>query len=55
VLTVACAEMLRLRGDKAAASTLVDDVRGHFPRHSAFQREIKIALQRMEHELEEPE
>jgi hypothetical protein len=49
VLTVACAEVLRLRGDKVAASTLVDDVRGRFPRHRAFQAEIKIALQRMEH------
>jgi hypothetical protein len=54
VLAVACAEVLRLRGDEAAASTLVDDVRARFPRHRAFQAEVKIALQRMEHELEEP-
>jgi hypothetical protein len=49
VLTVACAEVLRLRGDETAASKLVDDVRARFPRHRAFQAEVKIALQRMEH------
>ncbi len=49
VLTVACAETLRLRGNQAAADALVNDVRGRFPRHRAFQAEIKTALQRMEH------
>jgi hypothetical protein len=48
VLTVACAEVLRLRGDHAAADALVSDVRGRFPRHRAFQAEMKIALSRME-------
>jgi hypothetical protein len=49
VLTVASAETLRLRGDAAAADAFVTDVRGRFPRHSAFQAEVKTALQRMEH------
>ena len=44
ILTVACAETLRLRGESAAARAFVDDVRGRFPRHSAFQREMKSAL-----------
>ena len=48
VLTVACAETLRLRGNQAAADTLVSDVRGRFPRHRAFQAQMKTALQRME-------
>jgi hypothetical protein len=38
VLTVAGAETLRLRGDPAAADALVKEIRGRFPRHSAFQR-----------------
>ncbi len=44
VLTVACAETLRLRGDEAAANALVDEVRGRYPRHSAFQRAMRAAL-----------
>jgi hypothetical protein len=44
ILTVACAEVLRLRGDQDAALALVDDVRGRFPRHRAFQAEMKTAL-----------
>jgi hypothetical protein len=44
VLTVACAEVLRLRGDQAAADALVNDVRGRFPRHRAFQAEMDNAL-----------
>jgi len=49
VLTVACAEVLRLREDQTTADALVSDVRGRFPRHRAFQAEIKTALSRMEH------
>lgn len=48
VLTVACAEVLRLRGNQTAADALVNDVRGRFPRHRAFQAEVKTALWRME-------
>jgi hypothetical protein len=47
VLTVACAEVLRLRGDQAAADALVNDVRGRFPRHRAFQAEMDNALRQM--------
>jgi hypothetical protein len=43
-LTVACAEMLRLRDNEIAADKLVNGVRGRFPRHSAFQREMRNAL-----------
>ena len=50
VLTVACAEVLRLREDQTAADALVDDVRGRFPRHRAFQAEMKTALSRMGHD-----
>jgi hypothetical protein len=50
VLTVACAEVLRLRGNQTAADALVDDVRGRFPRHRAFQREMRAALQWMAHD-----
>lgn len=48
VLTVACAEVLRLRGNQAAADALVNEVRGRFPRHRAFQAEMETALRRME-------
>jgi hypothetical protein len=51
VLTTACAEVLRLRGDREAASAFVSEVRNRFPRHHAFQNELKAALQRMEHSL----
>jgi hypothetical protein len=51
VLTVACAEVLRLRGDKAAADALVGEVRNRFPRHSAFQAEMKTALRQVERGL----
>jgi two-component system cell cycle sensor histidine kinase/response regulator CckA len=44
ILTVACAEVLRARGDKGAADTFVDEIRNRFPRHRAFQAELKTAL-----------
>ncbi|MDH7485353.1 MAG: hypothetical protein QHJ81_03660 [Anaerolineae bacterium] len=46
VLAAACAEVLRLRGDRGAASSLVDDIRNRFPRHRAFQAELNAAVQR---------
>jgi hypothetical protein len=49
VLTAACAEVLRLRGDKAASEALVSDMRARFPRHRAFQSEMESVLRRMEH------
>ncbi len=51
VLTAACAEVLRLRGDKAASETLVSDVRARFPRHRAFQSEMDSALRRTGRDL----
>jgi hypothetical protein len=48
VLTVACAKVLRLRGNQTAADALVSDVRGRFPRHRAFQAEMETALWEME-------
>ncbi len=51
VLTVACAETLRLRGDVAAADSLVAEIRDRFPRHRNFQAELKTAIQRMERSL----
>jgi len=43
-LTAACAETLRQRGDLAAATAFVSEIRTRFPRHSAFQAELKRAL-----------
>jgi tetratricopeptide (TPR) repeat protein len=51
VLAVACAEVLRLREDKAAADALIGAVRNRFPRHRAFQAEMKSALRQMERGL----
>ncbi len=48
VLTAACAEVLRLRGEPEAARRLISDVRGRFPRHRAFQAEMEGAVRRME-------
>jgi hypothetical protein len=44
ILTAACAETLRQRGDQAAATAFVSEIRTRFPRHSAFQAELKRAL-----------
>lgn len=51
VVTTACAEVLRLRGDRAAADSLVSDVRNRFPRHRAFQAELKKAIEQTERSL----
>ena len=47
-LTTACAEVLQLRGDKAGAAAWVNEVRTRFPRHRAFQSELRTAHARME-------
>jgi hypothetical protein len=47
ILTAACAEVLRARGDKGAADAVVNEIRNRFPRHRAFQAELKTALLRM--------
>jgi hypothetical protein len=49
LLTVVCAETLRLRGNPQAANTLLNEIRNRFPRHRAFQADLKSAVQRMEH------
>lgn len=51
ILTVAGAEVLQLRGDQPGANRLVEDIRTRFPRHSAFQAELKKALQQMQSTL----
>ena len=51
VLTVACAEVLRLRGDKAAADALIGEIRDRFSRYRAFQAEMKTALRQTERGL----
>ncbi|GIV76445.1 MAG: hypothetical protein KatS3mg050_0839 [Litorilinea sp.] len=45
-LTVACAEVLSHRGEINAADAWVRDIRERFPRHHAFQRELRTALSR---------
>ncbi|MBC7250396.1 MAG: hypothetical protein H5T62_08920 [Anaerolineae bacterium] len=45
-LTVACAEVLRRRGEARWADAWVREIRERFPRHRAFQRELQIALGR---------
>jgi hypothetical protein len=47
-LTAASAEVLRLRGDPQRSAAWVNEVRTHFPRHRAFQAELRTALARME-------
>lgn len=51
VLTAACAEVLQLQGKGKEAGVLLDNVRNRFPRHRAFQAELKAAVQRMERSL----
>jgi len=48
MLTAACAETLRLRGEKAQASALLIAVRERFPRHRAFQSELNGAVRLMQ-------
>ncbi len=51
VLATACAEMLRLRENREAAGSFLNEVRDRFPRHRAFQAELKAAVQQMERDL----
>lgn len=46
-LAAACAEVLNARGQEGEAAALLDRLKGRFPRHSAFQRELDAALARM--------
>ncbi|MBV8555009.1 MAG: hypothetical protein JO116_05560 [Planctomycetaceae bacterium] len=42
VLTAACAEVLRLRNQAEPAAGLLERMRTRFPRHRAFQEELKL-------------
>jgi len=44
-------EVLRLRGDKAAADALIGEIRNRFSRYRAFQTEMKTALRQAERRL----
>jgi hypothetical protein len=46
VLAAACAEVLRARGQGRAASALLDGLRTRYPRHAAFQDELRKAVGR---------
>ena len=48
VLMTACAEVLRLRKKAKEAEAVLDGIRNRFPRHRAFQAELRAAVQRME-------
>jgi hypothetical protein len=48
ILAVACAEVLQAQGDEKAANAFVNEIRNRFPRHRAFQAELKTALRRMQ-------
>ena len=43
VITAACAEVLRLRRQPESAAGLLERMRTRFPRHRAFQDELKLA------------
>jgi hypothetical protein len=45
VLTAACAEVLRLRGQAETATALAREMGDRFPGHRAFQTELRAALQ----------
>jgi hypothetical protein len=43
-IVVACAEVLHLQGKHTQAETMMNDIRDRFPRHRAFQSELKEAI-----------
>ena len=47
-LTVACTEALRLRGNASGGNAFLETIRTRFPRHSAFQAELRSAIALME-------
>ena len=47
-LTVACVEALRLGGNASGGNAFLEAVRTRFPRHSAFQAELRAAIVLME-------
>jgi hypothetical protein len=48
VLTAACAEVLRLRRQPESAAGLLERMRTGFPRHRAFQDELKLAAAKLD-------
>ena len=42
-LTVACAEVLKLRGDIQKSQAFITEIRNQFPRHRSFQSELRMA------------
>jgi len=42
-LTVACAEVLKLKGDIQKSQAFIAEIRNQFPRHRSFQSELRIA------------
>jgi soluble cytochrome b562 len=42
-LTVACAEVLKLRGDMQKSQAFIAEIRNQFPRHRSFQSELRTA------------
>lgn len=49
LLTVAVTEALRLGGDAGRGNAFLEAIRTRFPRHSAFQAELRSAVALMEH------
>jgi hypothetical protein len=47
-LTVACTEALRLHGNASGGNAFLEAVRTRFPRHSAFQAQLRAAIVLME-------
>jgi len=47
-LTVACTEALRLHGNASGGNAFLESIRTRFPRHSAFQAELRAAIVLME-------
>lgn len=45
-LITACAEVLNIRGDVQESQAIIAEIRSQFPRHSAFQAEMKTASTR---------
>ena len=48
MLTVACTEALRLHGNASGGNAFLETIRTRFPRHSAFQAELRAAIVLME-------
>ena len=47
MIAAACAEVLKLRGQPGPADGLIDRLRTRFPRHRAFQDELKSAVAKL--------